>query len=198
MKGDNIRWAILTSGFGRNVMDCLDLQRAGVLGPNQFVCLVTHGQETMVQDIAREMGLVIREDSPKDYETVELYEKDLADFLKRHAIDFIFLLNYKYRIRLPLLEAFPNKILNIHPSLLPSFANTKTAIQDAMVYGVKMTGITTHIIDEQLDKGIILCQKARPIESEDTFDTLEEKFVGVAPEILRETILLASEKHLST
>jgi phosphoribosylglycinamide formyltransferase-1 len=63
-----------------------------------------------------------------------------------------------------------------------------------MDYGVKITGITTHIIDEQIDRGIILCQKAIPIEPEDTFDALEEKFTHLAPEILRETVIIAGKQ----
>ena len=87
-----------------------------------------------------------------------------------------------------MLHAFPQRIVNIHPSLLPSFGKTSKAIQQALAYGVKITGITTHIIDEKVDEGVILCQEAIKIKDNDTFDTLDKKFQKKGRKIILNTI----------
>src|SRR5690606_36951053 len=119
-----------------------------------------------------------------DFPDMETYQNYLLGELKSREIDHIFLMNYKYRIREAMLLAFPNRIYNVHPSLFPSFLGTKTAIQDALEYGVKITGITTHIINHELDKGIIMEQKAIKIKAADNFDSLYPKFVQVGKKII--------------
>jgi len=95
-----------------------------------------------------------------------------------------------------MLKAFPNRIINIHPSLFPSFLGTKTAIQDALEYGVKVTGITTHIIDDKLDEGVILCQTPIRVDDKDTFDTLYPKFAEEGKVIIKETINKIEKLHV--
>jgi len=97
-----------------------------------------------------------------------------------------------------MLKAFNNQIINIHPSLFPSFLGTKTAIQDALAYGVKITGITTHIIDEKLDEGIILAQEAIKINSNDNFDSLYPKFAKKGKKIVLKTIRIIERLHFKT
>jgi phosphoribosylglycinamide formyltransferase-1 len=153
-----IKFAIFFSGWGRSVTTCLDIFLSGKVSPAEIACAVTIGQSSEVINRIKSLGIKTIEEDPLAYESPALYQEELASRLQHLKIDYIFMLGYKYRIREPLLKIFPNRILNIHPSLLPAFKNTQSAIQDAMAYGVKITGITTHIIDEEIDEGTILCQ----------------------------------------
>ncbi|MGI6156389.1 MAG: phosphoribosylglycinamide formyltransferase [Enterococcus lemanii] len=112
--------------------------------------------------------------SPKDFNNKTEYEKELTKIMLEHQIDLIVLAGYMRIIGPTLLDAFPNRIINIHPSLLPSFPGLH-GIKDAYDYGVKITGITIHYIDAGVDTGPIIAQAATPILPEDTLESLEEK-----------------------
>lgn len=190
-----IRWAFLLSGYGASAISIFDLYRESLFKSHQFEVLITDGQSTPVEDVCRSLDMEVITDSAKSYNSIEAYQIKLIDKFKSLDIDYIFLLNYHYRIRSALLEAFPNRIINIHPSLLPSFKNTRTAIQDAMELGVKVSGYTTHIIDEEIDGGIILSQKPVSFKKSDTFDTIIQKYRNKAPKIFLETFNLIEENH---
>lgn len=111
---------------------------------------------------------------PKDFASKKQYEEALRDLLLANQIDFVVLAGYMRIIGKDLLESFPNKILNIHPSLLPSFPGLH-GIKDAYNYGVKITGITIHFVDAGVDTGPIVAQAAVAITEEDTLESLEEK-----------------------
>ncbi|MCL1924644.1 MAG: phosphoribosylglycinamide formyltransferase [Defluviitaleaceae bacterium] len=104
----------------------------------------------------------------------EDYEADIIKKLNEHGIQFIALAGYMRLIGETLLNAFENKIVNIHPSLLPSFAG-KDGIKQAFDYGVKITGITVHYVDSGIDTGKIIEQAAVEVTNEDTLETLSEK-----------------------
>ncbi len=194
-KASPIKWAIFTSGWGRSAQNCMQLFNSGELGKNTINCIVTIGQDTPLVNMAIKQHIKLLNDNPKTHIDFDEYQSWLANELIKENIDYIFLLNFKYRIRKNLLDAFPNRIINIHPSLLPSFKNTKSAIQDAMKYGVKVSGITTHIIDEQIDEGIILHQKPIAFSYSDNFETLDAKYVKKGSEIVKETFDLIELKH---
>ncbi len=191
----SIKFAIFFSGWGRSVNTCLNILLSEKPSSIEFACAVTIGQSSDVTDRIKSLGIKIFDDSPKSFESPEIYQAKLAANLLDLGIDYVFMLGYKYRIREPLLMSFPNRILNIHPSLLPSFKNTQSAIQDAMAYGVKVTGITTHIIDEEIDEGIILCQVSIPIEEVDDYQSMDEKFMKECRKIILNTFDLVLQKH---
>lgn len=193
-----IRWAFFLSGYGSSALSVFDLYREELFKSHEFVILITDGQTTPVEDICRKMDMEVKAESAKSHDSIEAYQTQMIDKLKSLNIDYIFLLNYHYRIREALLEAFPNRIVNVHPSLLPSFKNTRTAIQDAMDYGVRVSGITTHIIDAEIDGGTILSQKAVSFGRGETFETIIQKYRSTAPKVFLETFNLISENHHST
>lgn len=192
---NNIKWALFVSGWGRGANTCMQLFTSGALGNSTISIIVTAGQDTPLLKIARENNIRLITDNPLDYPDFDTYQTQLAKKLLNENIDYIFLLGYKYRIRAGLLKAFPSRILNIHPSLLPAFRNTASAIQDAMRYGVKISGVTTHIIDEQIDEGVILCQKAIEFKKEDNFESLDAKFMEKGADITLETFDLINKNH---
>lgn len=193
-----IRWAFLLSGYGASAISCFDLYKKTLHNSHEFVVLITDGQKTPAEEVCKSLGMQVITDSARSFDSIEAYQIHLIDKFKSLEIDYIFLLNYHYRIRSIMLDAFSNRIINIHPSLLPSFKNTKSAIQDAMKYGVKVSGITTHIIDEEIDGGIILVQKPVMFEKNEHFDTIIQKYRDIAPQVFLDTFNLIKENHHPT
>ena len=178
MKKENkkINWAILVTGWGRNAKDILQVFDKGKFKRSKATVVIYESEPCGAADQAIEIGVEALQMVKADYPNLLTYQAKLIQELKARNIDYIFMLNYKYVIKEQMLNAFHNRIINIHPSLFPSFLGTKTAIQDALEYGVKITGITTHIIDDKLDEGTILAQKAIKVKSNDDFDSLYPKF----------------------
>ncbi len=183
-----INWAILVTGWGRNAKDTLEAYQKGMLKKSSISLVVYESEPCGAAEKAAELGVETLQLKKDDFPNLIAYQNKLITELKIRRIDYVFMLNYKYVIKQEMLQAFPNKIINIHPSLFPSFLGTKTAIQDALAYGVKITGITTHIIDDKLDEGIILAQKAIKIKEGDDFDSLYPKFAKKGKKIVLETI----------
>ncbi|WP_010179255.1 phosphoribosylglycinamide formyltransferase [Aquimarina agarilytica] len=190
-----INWAILVTGWGRNAKDILDAYEQGVLKKSTIKLVIYESKPCGAAEKAAELGIETLLLKKTDFPDLITYQKELIKELKNKGIDYIFMLNYKYVIKQEMLRAFPNKILNIHPSLFPSFLGTKTAIQDAIAYGVKVTGVTTHIIDDKLDEGIILAQKAIKVNDDDDFDSLYPKFVKNGKKIIVKTIKIIEKRH---
>jgi len=183
-----INWAILVTGWGRNATDTIQAYVNGKLKRSTIKLVVYQEEPCGAKEIAEQHGIETLKHVRADFNDLLSYQKALTKVIKDRDIDFIFMLNYKYIIKDDMLRSFPNKIINIHPSLFPSFLATKTAIQDAIDYGVKVTGITTHVIDDKIDEGLILCQKAIKVKDNDTFETLYPKFAKHGKKIVLKTI----------
>ncbi|WP_062059396.1 formyltransferase family protein [Aquimarina longa] len=189
-----LNWAILVTGWGRNARDTIEAFEKQKLKKSR-ISLVLYEQEPCgAAELAQQIGIETLQLYKKDFDNLISYQKRLIDEIKKRDIDYIFMLNFKYVIKDEMLTAFPDRIINIHPSLFPSFLGTKTAIQDALEYGVKITGITTHIIDDKLDEGTILCQVPIEVMEEDTFDTIYPKFVEKGGELIIKTIKVIENK----
>ncbi|PKV50990.1 phosphoribosylglycinamide formyltransferase-1 [Aquimarina sp. MAR_2010_214] len=190
-----INWAILVTGWGRNAKDTIEAFNDQKFKKSKISLVVYEEEPCGAAEIAEETGIETLQLFKKDFSNLGTYQIKLIEELKNRKIDYVFMLNYKYIIKQDMLSAFPDRIINIHPSIFPSFLGTKTAIQDALEYGVRITGITTHIIDDKLDEGIILCQTPIKVKKEDTFDTLYPKFAKKGKKIIINTIRLIEELH---
>ncbi|WP_421824375.1 formyltransferase family protein [Flagellimonas oceanensis] len=191
-KYNSPKWAFLVSFWGRNAKDVISwhadnhkLDRIGLLVYEQEDCGAF--QEAIAHDI-KTINI-----KPESFPEKVKYQEAILNVLQKEEITHIFLLGYQYLIRKSILEAFPNRIANIHPSLFPSFLGTKTAIQDALDYGVKVTGITTHVIDHRFDRGTILCQEPIRIKENDTMETLYPKFAEIGPQIILKSMQMLEE-----
>ncbi|WP_303317706.1 formyltransferase family protein [Flavivirga abyssicola] len=194
-KENNINWAILVTGWGRNAKDTIEAFQNGKLKKSSIKLVVYEAEPCGAKMLAEKYQIETLKLIKSDFSNLISYQKALIEEIKKREIDYIFMLNYKYYIKKDMLLSFPNRIINIHPSLFPSFLATKTAIQDAIDYGVKITGITTHIIDHNIDQGIILCQKAIKIKDRDTFDSLYKKFAKEGIIIIIKTIRKIEKEH---
>ena len=137
--------------------------------------------------------------SPKDFPSKVDYENEIKRTMHEFDVELIVLAGYMRIVGFTLLEAFPKKIINLHPSLLPSFPGLH-GIQDAFDYGVKVSGITIHYIDEGVDTGPIIAQATTEITAEDTLESLEEKIHQLEhywyPKVLGEIIQKESYSYV--
>jgi len=167
------RLAILISGRGSNLQSILDAIAAGRL--DATIALVVSNREGAAGlQRARDAGLDARFLNPRDYTDRDAYDRAMADVLKDCGVDLVCLAGYMRLVGTPLLEAFPSRILNIHPSLLPAFPGLD-AQRQALEHGVRVTGATVHLVTSALDAGPIVVQAAVPVLDGDSVETLSAR-----------------------
>ena len=179
------RIAIFASGSGSNFEAIVKAYHREELNAIPAVC-VCDKPGAGVTERARRLEVPVIVASPKDFENKAAYETFLCEKLHELDIDLICLAGYMRIIGPTLLEQFPGRIINIHPSLLPSFKGAH-GIRDAFEYGVKVYGVTIHFVDETLDGGKIISQSAFPYTGND-IDELESKIHATEHELYPRTI----------
>ena len=157
--------AVFASGSGSNYEAIVEACRDGRIDA-EVVLLVCDKPGAKVLERAKRYGTESYAFTPKDFESREAYESVIADMLDERSVDFVCLAGYMRIVGKVLLSRYEQRIVNIHPSLLPSFKGAH-AIQDAVDYGVKIFGVTTHYVDETLDGGRIIDQGAIVYEGSD-------------------------------
>lgn len=187
------RIAVFASGNGTNFQSLIDAQKNNHL-VGRINLLVSDKPNAYVNTRAKTEEIPIFSFDPKQYINKEAYESDIVEILHEMKIDYIVLAGYMRLIGPILLKAYNNRIINLHPSLLPSFRG-KDAIEQAINYGAKFTGVTVHFVDEGMDTGPIIKQKVVAIEGNDTIESLTDKIHKVEHQLLLEAInLVLSEK----
>ncbi|MEQ3466114.1 phosphoribosylglycinamide formyltransferase [Enterococcus cecorum] len=193
-----MRVAILASGNGSNFEALAHQFQAGLL-PGELAFVFSDHHNAYVLERARRLNIKAYSFEVKEFENKAAYEKALLQLLQEQEIDLIVLAGYMRIIGKTLLSHYSNRILNIHPSLLPSFPGLH-GIKDAYEYGVKVTGVTVHLVDDGVDTGPIIAQEPVMILPEDSLESLEEKIHQTEhrlyPKVLRD-VLLQSEKNKS-
>lgn len=191
-----LKIGVLVSGSGTNLQAIIDRIADGSL--NAEVALVVSSRPG-VRGIerAREAGLPVLVMEKSEYADPEAADAKIASALKEAGCEYVIMAGYMRMVRKPLLEAYPGRIVNLHPALLPSFKGAH-AIQDAFDYGVKVTGVTVHFADDKYDCGPIIAQRALPVEEGWDVDTLEEHIHAIEHELYPEVVgwLAAGRVHL--
>jgi len=154
--------AVFASGNGSNFQAILDAVNKGSLHA-EVVAVVTDKPEAYVVERAKKAGITVLAHRPKDFLSKLQYEDLIREELLKLHVEWLVLAGYMRLIGDTLLMAYPNRILNIHPALLPSFPG-KDAIGQALAHGVKVTGVTVHYVDAGMDTGQIIAQQAIEIE----------------------------------
>ncbi|CAI3443641.1 phosphoribosylglycinamide formyltransferase [Enterococcus cecorum] len=193
-----MRVAILASGNGSNFEALAHQFQAGLL-PGELIFVFSDHHNAYVLERARRLNVCAFSFEVKEFANKAAYEKALLQLLQEQQIDLIVLAGYMRIIGKTLLSHYSNRILNIHPSLLPSFPGLH-GIKDAYEYGVKLTGVTVHLVDDGVDTGPIIAQEPVMILPEDSLESLEEKIHQTEhrlyPKVLRD-VLLQSDKNKS-
>ena len=170
---DKKRLAVLASGFGSNLQAIIDQsQNLNING--EIVLVFSNNENAYALERAKKHGIKSVNFNPRQFESRQKYDEELLALLKNEKIDLIVMAGYLLLVGREIIREFSNRIINVHPALLPSFTGTH-GIKDAFDYGVKVTGVTVHFVEEDLDTGPIISQEAVIITEDDTIETLEEK-----------------------
>ncbi|GAB7387768.1 phosphoribosylglycinamide formyltransferase [Bacillaceae bacterium] len=179
--------AVFASGSGSNYQAIAEAIRAGRLRGADLALLVTDKPEAYVVERAKGFGTPVLALRPQEFSDKRAYEEAILRRLRQEGIDWIVLAGYMRLIGETLLVPYAGKIINLHPSLLPAFPG-KDAIGQAYAYGVKVTGVTVHFVDEGLDTGPIIAQRALAVEEGDTLETLARRIQALEHELLPQVI----------
>ena len=169
------RLGILLSGRGSNFLAIHQALRSGQIPDAEIAVVLSNKVDAPGLLAARELGLPTFH-VPIAGRTPEQRDLAFVAKLQEYTVDLVCLAGYLRLLSPAFLAAFPQRILNIHPSLLPSFPGLD-AQQQALDYGAKLTGCTVHFVDEQLDHGMIVLQRAVAVEDSDTLDTLAARIL---------------------
>lgn len=170
------RLGVLLSGRGSNFLNIAGAIKTGRLTGCEIACVLSNIANAPGLQAARELGMETETIVSKGVPRAEHDAKMIASLLQ-HGVDLVILAGYMRVLSPEFIRAFPDRILNIHPSLLPSFPGLHAQAQ-ALDYGATIAGCTVHFVDEAVDHGIIVLQRAVPVLDEDTAETLAARILA--------------------
>jgi phosphoribosylglycinamide formyltransferase 1 len=185
------RIGVLLSGRGSNFEALAESVAAGRIPNAEIALVVSNREDAPGIERARKRGIEARVIPSKGLER-EAYDKLVAAALMEKKVDLVCLAGYMRLLSPYFIATFPNRILNIHPSLLPAFPGLE-AQRQALEHGAKFSGCTVHFVDENLDAGPIVLQAAVPIEDRDTVETLSERILREEHRIYTEAVRIVLE-----
>jgi phosphoribosylglycinamide formyltransferase-1 len=186
--------AVLVSGRGSNLQAMIDSIENGYLKARISV-VISDIENAYALLRAKKHGIEVVFVEPEKYSSKELYEKQVLAVLKKHNAELILLAGYMKILGKTLLSAYKDRILNIHPALLPAFPGLH-AQKQAFEYGVKVAGCTVHFVDETLDGGAIILQRCVEVKEDDTDETLADRILEQEHKIYPEAVKLFVENRL--
>lgn len=186
--------AVFASGNGTNFQAIIDRTKDGYI-PADIVLLVSDNKDAYAVERARDAGIEAFVLSPKGFKTREDCDRAIIKKLKENRIDLVVLAGFMRLVSAYFANEYKNKILNIHPALLPSFKGVH-GVKDALEYGVKVTGVTVHFVDDKLDHGPIILQEAVRVSDGDTEESLHKKIHQKEYEIYPKAVKLFAEGNL--
>ncbi len=173
--------AVLVSGGGTNLQALIDAEKRGELGNGKITLVLSSKPDVYALQRAADNGIASKVLSRKDFEDISAYSRALADALTEAEADLVVLAGFLTIIDEQVYERFPNRILNVHPALIPSFAGKGYyglhVHEAALAKGVKVSGATVHIVTPECDAGPIVLQKAVPVLEGDTPETLQRRIM---------------------
>ena len=182
------RIAVLVSGGGTNLQALIDAQKSGIIKSGEIVLVVSNKTGAYALERAAKAGIKAVTLTRKDCGGREGFEKALAELLEAEKIDLIVLAGFLAILSADFTSRYPERIINVHPSLIPSFCGEGfyglTVHERALEYGVKVTGATVHFVNEIPDGGKIILQKAVYIEDGDTPEVLQRRVMEQADWII--------------
>ena len=194
--------AVLVSGGGTNLQALMDAQARGELGNGKITLVIASKPGVYALERAANAGIEGRVLARKDYDSIAAYSRALADEMTAAGIDLVVLAGFLTIIDEQVYEAFPNRILNVHPALIPSFCGKGFyglhVHEAALAKGVKVSGATVHIVTPECDAGPIVLQKAVEVKQGDTPEVLQRRIMEEAEwKILPEAVRLFCEGKIT-
>lgn len=190
--------AVLVSGGGTNLQALIDAEKAGQFPGGRLALVLASKPDAYALTRAAHAGIATEVVSRKQFADAGAFDSAIVETLRAHKIDLVVLAGYLSILGKPVIEAFPNRILNVHPSLIPAFCGDGfyglRVHQAVLDYGVKVTGATVHFVNEITDGGAILLQKAVEVLPSDTPERLQKRVMEQAEwELLPRAVALLCE-----
>ncbi len=187
--------AVFASGNGTNLQAIIDnikkntlkVRLAFVLSDNSAAFALKRAQRAGVKTIFLD---------PKKFSSKEAYDKEISGYLKDYKVDLVVLAGFMRILSPFFVKKFRNRILNIHPALLPAFKGA-SAIKDAFIYGAKVTGVTVHFVDEKIDHGPIIAQECLEVKEAEPLDKLEGRIHKLEHDIYPKAIAMIASGGFS-
>ncbi len=188
------RIAVFASGFGSNLQALIDYSKNQSLN-GDIVLVFSNNKDAYALERAQKSKIKTVFMDPSRHSSRKQYDLKIIELLEQEKIDLVVLAGYMFLLGTEFIRSFCGKILNIHPALLPAFKGTH-GIRDAYQYGVKVTGVTVHFVDEHLDSGPIILQEAVDIDPGDSMEKLEEKIHKVEHKIYPRAVKYFCQERL--
>lgn len=191
---------VLASGWGSNLKSIINSRKTGKIS-SEIVLVISNNSTSNALNIARENQIPAVHLSQRLFNSEEEYENRFAELLRKHKVDLIILAGYMKMIPPKIVREYKNRILNIHPALIPSFCGKGLyglKVHEAVLdYGAKVTGVTVHLVDEQYDTGPVVLQKTVPVKDYDTPETLQKRVLKWEHKLYPEAIKLFETKKFN-
>jgi len=184
--------AVFASGNGTNLQAIIDAVSSGGIKA-EIALVVSNNKNAYALERAKKAGIETFVLSHEGFASREAYDREIIKELEKKKIGLVALAGFMRLLSPYFVKKYKNRILNIHPSLLPLFKGTH-GIKGALESGAKKTGVTVHFVDEELDHGPVILQEAVSIDKNDTLDTLEEKIHKVEHKLYPKAIRLVMEE----
>lgn len=179
-----LKIAVLVSGGGTNLQAIIDKIAEGVITNTEIAVVISNNKNAYALERAKQAGIEAVCVSPKDYENREQFNQEFLKTLDSYQVDLVVLAGFLVVIPPAMIQKYENRIINIHPSLIPSFCGTGyyglKVHEGALARGVKVTGATVHFVDEGTDTGPIILQKAVEVQNGDTPEILQRRVMEQA------------------
>ena len=197
-----LRVAVMVSGGGTNLQALIDAVEAGTIEHTQIVAVISNKKDAYALERAEKHGILGLCISPKDFAGRDAFGRALVQALQEKQADLVVLAGYLVILPEILVQAYQNRMINIHPSLIPSFCGAGyygLKVHEAVLArGVKVTGATVHFVDEGTDTGPIILQKAVEVHLDDTPKTLQQRVMEQAEwKILPQAVRLIAQGRVS-
>lgn len=183
---------VLASGRGSNFQALLRKQQEGYFARARIVCLVSNIATAPALDVAREAQLAAYAVPPKSFSSPAAYEKEAVRLLEQHQVQWVVLAGYMKIVGSNLLQRYEQRMINIHPSLLPAFPGLHGQRQ-ALEYGVRVAGCTAHFVDAGVDTGPIIGQRTVPVLLQDDEGSLSRRILEQEHQLFPEALKLVTE-----
>ena len=175
---------VLASGGGTNLQALIDAEKHGELGCGKISCVIASKADAYALTRAADNGIKTRTLIRKDYDDVDKYSEDMRDALLEEKADVIVYAGFMTILGNAVCDTFPNKMVNVHPALIPSFCGKGFyglhVHEEALKKGVKVSGATVHFVTAECDAGPIILQKAVEVKDDDTPETLQKRIMQEA------------------
>lgn len=193
--------AVLVSGGGTNLQALIDAEKNGDIIGGKITCVIASNPDAYALERAKNNGISTKIIPRKDYADVASYTKAVTDALVEAKADLVVYAGFMTILDEQIVQAFPNRMMNVHPALIPSFCGKGfygLHVHEAVLEkGVKLTGATVHFVTEVCDGGPIIMQKSVPVENDDTAETLQRRVMEQAEwHILPEAVSLFCQDRI--